>query len=189
MKILPIYRSSLERSEVHEILRNNRRRETIKFLREKVGAVSLRKLSEVIAEREAGESPAPRDHRESVYNSLHQTHLPKLNEWKVISYDLDHKTVQLDKGAREVYVQMEVINRYGITWADYYRSLGVLALMTIVAADLGVPLLTLPEPVVISAFFLAIFTISTARQLWVNRWLYLRVLLSGEQRYRTTDGT
>jgi hypothetical protein len=177
MRGLPTYRDGIDRGEVHEILRNDRRRATIEVLREKLGAVSLRALSETIAEREVGESPPPRNVRESVYNSLHQTHLPKLDDRGIIEYDRDRKTVQLEEGARDVYVHMEVVNRYGITWADYYRSLGVLALMSIVAAGLGTPFLASIEPMLIASFFLVIFALSTARQLWANRWLYLQSLL------------
>lgn len=177
MRGLPTYQDDIDRGEVHEILRNDRRRAAIEVLREKLGAVSLRNLSEAIAEREAGESPPPRNVRESVYNSLHQTHLPKLDERGVIEYDRDRKTVKLEEGARDVYVHMEVVNEYGITWADYYRSLGVLALITIVATGLGTPALASVEPILIASLFLMVFAVSTARQLWVNRWLYLRALL------------
>ncbi|WP_276258511.1 DUF7344 domain-containing protein [Haloglomus litoreum] len=177
MGVLSRYGDAIDRSEVYEILRNDRRRATIEVLRKKLGSVSLRALSEAIAERETGESPPPRNVRESVYNSLHQTHLPKLDERGVIEYDRDRKTVQLEDGAREVYVHMEVVNEYGITWADYYRSLGVLALMTIVAGSLGTPFLESIDPVFIASFYLVLFALSAARQLWVNRWLYLRALL------------
>lgn len=177
MKVLPTYGQKLDRTEVHEILRNNRRRAIVEVLRETVGAISLRRLSEIIAERETGQSPPPSSQRESVYNSLHQTHLPKLDDWGIVAYDSDRKIINLETDAREVYVQMEVISRYGITWADYYRSLGVVGLITIVAAEFGVPLLATVEPLFIATFFLLLFVISTARQLWINRWLYLRALI------------
>lgn len=181
MRVLSRHKNGIDRQEVDEILRNDRRRATIEVLREKVGPVSLRSLSEAIAEREAEESPPPRNVRESVYNSLHQTHLPKLDERDVVEYDRDRKTVRLEEGAREVYVHMEVVNRYGITWADYYRSLAVLALIAIVGTGLGAPFLASVEPLFIASFFLAVFAISTARQLWVNRWLYLQALLPDEK--------
>lgn len=180
MKLLPRYGDTIDRSEVHEILRNDRRRATVEVLREKLGPVSLGSLAETIAEREAGTSPPPQNVRDSVYNSLHQTHLPKLDERNIVEYDRDRKTVRLEEGAREVYVHMEVVTEYGITWADYYRSLGVLALMSIVAAGFGVPFLGSVEPMLIASAFLAVFAISTARQLWNNRWLYLRSLFPTE---------
>lgn len=170
--------TGLDRTEIHRLLGNDRRRATIEVLRDKMGAVSLRTLSEAIAERETDQSPPPRNVRESVYNSLHQTHLPKLAEQGIIEYDRDRKTILLGEEAREVYIHMEVVSRYGITWADYYRSLGVLGLLTIVASSVGVPVLAEIEPLLLATFFLAVFAVSTARQLWTRRWQYLEALLN-----------
>lgn len=169
--------TGLNRTDVHEILGNDRRRATIEVLREKVGAISLRTLSEKIAERETDQSPPPRKVRESVYNSLHQTHLPKLDRQGVIEYDRDRKTILLGEDAREVYIHMEVVSKYGITWAGYYRTLGVLALLVIVAQAIGVPGLAEVDPLLIATLFLFVFALSTARQLWNRRWLYLDSLL------------
>jgi hypothetical protein len=179
MRGLQTYDEELKRSDIHEILRNDRRRATIEELRATLGAISLRALSERIAERETGESPPPRKVRESVYNSLHQTHLPKLDEQGVIQYDRNRKTVRLGDDAREVYIHMEVVNEYGITWADYYRTLGVLALVTIVASEIGVPGVEALDPVIVASAFLVVFALSTMRQLWSRRWLYLDALLNG----------
>ena len=165
--------SKLETTEVHDILNNDRRRATIEYLRETVGPVSLRRLSEAVAERECGESPPPRDLRASVYNSLHQTHLPKLDECDVVDYDADRKTIAVDERASEVYVHMEVVSRYGITWAAYYRSLGVLGLLAVVASEFGVAVLADAGPAPIAGVFLALFALSTAKQLWCNRWRYV----------------
>jgi hypothetical protein len=176
--VIPTYNPKIDRTAIHEILQNDRRRATIEVLRDRLGQVSLRDLAETIAERETGQSPPPRNARESVHNSLHQFHLPKLDEQGVVTYDRDRKTIKLEENAREVYVHMELVTRYGITWADYYRSLGVLALMTVVAAELGVPGLAELEPLLLATVFLVVFGLSTARQLWVNRWIFLNSLLS-----------
>ena len=171
---------SLDRTEIHNILGNDRRRAAIEVLSEKVGSVSLRALSEAIAERETNETPPPRNVRESVYNSLHQSHLPKLDRQGVIDYDRDRKTILLGEDAREVYVHMEVVNKYGITWADFYRSLGVLALLTIVAGSIGVPFISELEPLLIATVFLFVYFISTIRQFWNRRWRYVEALINPE---------
>lgn len=181
MKGLQTHDTELQRGDIHEILRNDRRRATIEALRQQLGAISLRALSERIAERETGESPPPRNVRESVYNSLHQTHLPKLDDQGVIEYDRDRKTVELGEDARDVYIHMEVVNKYGITWADYYRTLGVLALVTIVASAVGVPGVGALDSLLIASAFLFVFAISTAKQLWSRRWLYLDALLNNDE--------
>ena len=170
--------TSMEAAEVHEILRNDRRRATIEVLRDKVGAVSLRNLSETIAEQETNTSPPPRNARESVYNSLHQTHLPKLDRKGVIEYDENRKMVSLGEDARDVYVHMDITTRWGITWADYYRGLGVFALFLVVVGSAGVPVVEAVEPLLVATVFLALFALSTAKELWNRRWLYLDALLN-----------
>ena len=77
-------KDTLESSQIHDILRNDRRRLAIKCLRENEGTLSVRDLSEDVASRETGERPAPRDKRRSVYVSLHQTHLPKLDDLEIV---------------------------------------------------------------------------------------------------------
>jgi len=166
--------------EIHDILRNGRRRKVLKQLQRRVEPVSLRELSEQIAALETGESPPPRNVRQSVYNSLHQTHLPKLDGKGVIEYDEDRKTVTLRNPARQVDLYMEVLTRYGITWAGYYRTLGVLALFAVVATNVDALVLGGVPTLAVASAFLAVFAVSTAYQLWNRRWFYLRSLLSGD---------
>lgn len=167
----------IEPKEIHDILRNDRRRNAIKHLRTKIEPVSLRDLSERVAEMESGQSPAPRKLRESVYNSLHQTHLPKLDRREIINYDEDRKTVELLEGANHVNIYMEVITKYGISWAAFYRTLGVVSLLAIVAANADVPLFEAVPTLAWASGFLVLFALSASYQLWSRRWFYLRPLL------------
>lgn len=96
-------------TEIHDLLRNERRRRTLKNLQRTVGTTTLRDLAERIAEEETGESPPPKNIRNSVYNSLHQTHLPKLHRRGIVEYESDRKTVRLTEEARSVDVYMEVV--------------------------------------------------------------------------------
>jgi len=166
----------IEEAEIHDVLRNERRRRTIEHLREESGMVSLRDLSEAIAAAETGETPPPRNIRESVYNSLHQPHLPKLDSLGVVRYDSDRKDITVDGRAREVDLYMEVVTEYGITRGEYYRSLGVFALFSIVASEIGVPLLAEVSSLLVASAFLAVIGASIAYQLWTHRWRYLRLL-------------
>lgn len=167
---------SIEETDIHDVLRNERRRRTIEHLRTEPGTVTLRELSEAIAEAETGQSPPPRNIRESVYNSLHQTHLPKLDSLGVVRYDSDRKHITIDGRARDVDLYMEVVTKYGITWGEYYRGLGVLALCTVVAVEVGVPLLVDVGALLVASTFLAVIGASILYQFWTHRWRYLRLL-------------
>jgi hypothetical protein len=149
---------SLDAGQIHDILRNDRRRLAIGCLREFGGSMSVRDLSEEVATRETGEAPAPRDKRRSVYVSLHQTHLPKLDDLGIVDYDTETKEVSLRDRAAEITTYMEVVPRYGITWAEYYLVLGVLGFGTVLAASLGTPLLGALGAPAVAAVYLLLLT-------------------------------
>jgi hypothetical protein len=129
----------LEAVEIHEVLSNERRQLILEFLRDAGGILTARELSERIAEVETGERPPPRNIRQSAYVSLHQTHLPKLDELDIIEYDQSAKTVELNERAEQVSVYMETVPKYGLAWSEYYLAVSVLGLLLIIAGEIGVP--------------------------------------------------
>lgn len=133
--------NELADTEIHHILSNERRRFVLDYLREDDEDFTLRELSERIAEEETGQSPAPRNIRQSVYVSLHQTHLPKLDNFGIVDYDSDSKEVQLRDQAREVNIYLETAPTFGIAWSEFYLAMGVLGLLTLVGTAISVPLL------------------------------------------------
>jgi hypothetical protein len=173
----PRSRDRIDPETVHEVLRNDRRRRTLEYLRERLEPVSVRELSESIAGIEASISPTPRDLRQSVYNSLHQTHLPKLDDFDIVDYDKDRKMVALEERAKDIYVYMGIATPFGLTWATFYRSFGVGTLVLIVLAEVGAPALSALDPLLIATVSLFGFAFSTAYQLWTRRWLYVRSIL------------
>lgn len=177
MQQLTTRKSDITEGEIHELLRNSRRRRVLKQLQERVGVVTVRALAEVIAELETGESPPPRRIRDSVYNSLHQTHLPKLDAYGVVDYDKDRKTVALRREVRQVDLYMEVVTKYGITWAEYYQRLLLLALLVILAAQLDVFAVGMLPTAIWASVFLVVLAVSSAAQLWSRRWFYLQQLV------------
>ncbi|ELZ43238.1 hypothetical protein C471_01122 [Halorubrum saccharovorum DSM 1137] len=168
--------AELPETEIHDLLRNERRRQVIKHLQDTVGATTLREVAEAIAEHETGESPPPKGIRNSVYNSLHQTHLPKLDRRGIVEYDSGRKTIRLTEDARTVDVYMEVVTPYGITWSEYYSMLGLLSLFVIFATLVGVPVVSMVEPLLWVSLFLLAFAASLGYQLWCDRWVVLNAL-------------
>ena len=131
--------ADLDEREIHDVLRNDRRRLALEALREDGGHSTVRELSERIATQETGEEPPPRDKRQSVYVSLHQTHLPKLDELSIVEYTPDEKDVTLTDRIEEVEVYMEVVPQYGLSWGEFYVGLSLLGLLSAVAAVIDVP--------------------------------------------------
>lgn len=129
----------LEPVDIHDVLSNERRQMILSLLREESDTLTARELSERIAELETGESPPPRNIRQSAYVSLHQTHLPKLDELGIVDYDQSSKTVHLNERAKEVSVYMETVPRYGISWSEYYVGTALVGLLLVLGAEIGVP--------------------------------------------------
>src|SRR6056297_1016004 len=79
----------LSRDDLFSMLRNERRREVIHYLREHEAPVDLRDLSEYIAAIENDCTPAEVTYkqRKRVQTALYQMHLPKLAEQGIVSYD------------------------------------------------------------------------------------------------------
>ncbi|MFB6091292.1 MAG: hypothetical protein ABEJ97_09565 [Halobellus sp.] len=155
----------LAASEIHDVLRNDRRRLVLERLRTSDGSETVSDLSEHIGEIESGESPPPRNVRQSVYVSLHQTHLPKLDDLGIVDYDPDAKTVALADNASDVGVYMEVVPQYGISWAEYYLGLGLLGALSITASLLDVPLVRQLPPSAIGLVVSGVLVASAAYQL------------------------
>lgn len=162
--------------QIYELLANRRRRETVQYLTASSSTcVTIRELSEVIATRETGTVPPPQEVRESVYNSLHQTHLPKLDELGVVTYDRAEREIRLHGHARNVDQYMGVRTRYGVTWTEIYRTLGVVSLTVVVTALAEVPLVGSIDPLLWSIGFLLVFIFVISCQLWSNRWYLMQV--------------
>jgi len=162
-------RAGLPETEVYYVLSNARRREALAVLWAQPEALSLRELSERLATAESGLMPAPRPLRESVYNALHQTHLPKLDELGLVAYDPDRKLVRALPGAGQLGRYMDVTTRAGITWGEYYRVLGVIGLFATVASLAGTPGFAAVDPLVPATVSLAAFAVSTTYQLFAAR--------------------
>ena len=154
----------LDPSEIHDVLRNDRRRLVIERLRDGEGGEAVRDLAEHIAGVESGENPPPRNVRQSVYVSLHQTHLPKLDKLGIVTYDSNSKEVELAGRASEVAVYLEVVPKYAISWGEYYLGVGLLGLCSLLGWYVRVPVLADVGAAPIAFVLLALITLSAAYQ-------------------------
>lgn len=154
----------LSEEDIHDVLSNERRRMTLDRLREADGTLTTRELSEQIAEQETGESPPPRNIRQSAYVSLQQTHLPKLDELGIVEYDSNRKSVALRNRADEVSVYTEVVPRYGIAWSEYYLGVSLLGLLTVLGSAIGVPVVSAVAELTWATLFLAATLLSSIYQ-------------------------
>ena len=141
--------SELSASEIHDVLRNDRRRLVLERLRTAQDAETVSDLAEHIGGVEAGESPPPRNVRQSVYVSLHQTHLPKLDDLGIVDYDPDGKTVELAANADELRAYLEAGSGDDGISPTYYAGVGFLGAVVLLGSATGVPGLRAVGPTVV----------------------------------------
>lgn len=132
----------LDEGTIHDVLRNDRRRLVIESLRDGDGSADVSDLAERIAVRETDSEPPPSNKRQSVYVSLHQTHLPKLEELGIVTYDPDEREVELLDRVEEIEVYMEVVPEYGLSWGEFYFAWALLGLLAVLGVQIGVPVLS-----------------------------------------------
>ncbi len=117
------------RGDAFHLLRNERRRLLLRYLRDRDPPVEVGEAATRIAAWEADDPlPAvPSDHRKRVYTALQQTHLPAMDELGVVEYDHDRGTVAPTEHAETVAVYLEVVPRSEFPWQEYYLALGAVA--------------------------------------------------------------
>ena len=129
----------LSRDTVFSILSNQRRRHVIRYLDRNRGTASLRDLAERIAawENDVPESEVDYKQRKRVYTSLHQTHLPKLDEAGVVEYDRNRGTITLADRAADLEPYLATPDERQVPWWACYLGLSALAACLVAAAWLG----------------------------------------------------
>jgi gamma-glutamylcyclotransferase (GGCT)/AIG2-like uncharacterized protein YtfP len=165
----PDRENELGPGEIHNVLRNDRRRRAIKHLRESDEPTSVDALAEHIASVETGESPPPRDVRKSVYVSLHQTHLPKLDDLEIVEYDQREQQLELRDRAEEVEVYMEVVSEDDISWSTYYLGVSLLGLLALFAVRLDLLFVSSFGVEFWSWYFLVLFALSATYHVYTER--------------------
>lgn len=158
--------SELASEDIHGVLSNKRRRYVIELLQENGGEMTARELSERIATAETGEDPPPRNKRQSAYVSLLQTHLPKLDDLDIVTYDSDSKQVTLEDSVDQVSIYLETVPKYGISWSELYMGLAILGFLTTVGADFGVPVLSVAPSLLWSTLFLGGIGVAALYQIY-----------------------
>jgi len=120
-------------------LSNERRRSVLEFLRERRERVQMRELVRVVAAREHGVDPEQLtyDQRKSVYVSLRQTHLPKMDSLGIVRFDPDAGTIELVDGSADFDFYYEPVRADDLDWGTFHVGLAGLLALAVGAATIG----------------------------------------------------
>lgn len=159
------------RDETFHLLRNERRRRLLRFLREADPPAAIGDLATRVAAVENDTTPrlVTSDQRKRVYTALQQVHLPALDEADVVDFDRDRGLVRPTEHTEDVTVYMEVVPGGHFPWREYYLALGAVetALATALWADVT-PLTPLPDPAW-TALVAVVLVVSATTQILVER--------------------
>jgi DNA-binding transcriptional ArsR family regulator len=130
-----------------DLLSNARRRYVLCYVRER-GEASVRELSRYTAawENDVAPTAVSSSQRKRVYTALHQTHLPRLDEHGIVTYDPDRGTVtpQPRLDLLDEYLQ-QPSNREP-NWPRYYLGIGLAATVLALGIIGGLPVLETVQP-------------------------------------------
>lgn len=120
--------SQLSKSDIFGVLQNDRRRLILELLH-KQEKLSIRSLSEEIARLESGAEEPSSSIRKSIYISLLQTHIPKMENLNVITYNREEDSVELLPAAHNFDLYIETVKKGDIPWSQFYLGLSTLAVI------------------------------------------------------------
>ena len=123
------------------MLSNRRRRFILHCLQDTESAATLSDLAEQVAawENETEIARISASERKTVYTSLQQFHLPKMDETGVVEFDRRAGEVHITDAAQELDIYLEVVDEYDIPWSFYYIGFSAIGTVLVVlsALDIG----------------------------------------------------
>ena len=134
--------------EVFDVLSSRRRRYALHMIKGRDEAVELGDVAEQVAAWEYGEDVADvsYDERKRVYTALQQSHLPKMDDAGVVSFDKNRGVVEPTPALDDMRVYMDVVKGREIPWSEYYLGLSGVAATLLGAVALNAwPFAMLPD--------------------------------------------
>lgn len=132
--------TQLPKDDLYEVMANRRRRYTVHALEGTEEPMEIGDIAETVAAWENDVDPdrVSYDERKRVYTALQQSHLPKMDDDGIVSFDRNRGTVEMTELAEELRVYLEVVQGSEIPWSEYYLGLSAVCVALVVAAYLGV---------------------------------------------------
>ncbi|WP_449404318.1 DUF7344 domain-containing protein [Halalkalicoccus subterraneus] len=152
------------------VLQNERRRRVLQYLSDTEGPVDMRDIAEQVAawEHDTTVQQLTSDQRQRVYIALYQSHLPKLADFDLITYNRNRGVVERTALADEVaqYLDPNGANDHSdgnTTWTRYYGGTTLVSIGLIALTALGIlPFTSIALASVITAMY-AIVTVGFTR--------------------------
>ncbi|MCU4741440.1 DUF7344 domain-containing protein [Natronoglomus mannanivorans] len=131
----PTGAEALPKGEIFEVLRNQRRRYVLQYLKQDGRAVELGDLAQQVAawEYETTLEEVTPAQRKRVYTTLQQTHLPKMDESGILSFDSDRGIIESTTRTQDISIYLEIVPGREFAWRELYLSLGAISCALVAA--------------------------------------------------------
>lgn len=162
---------SLSKGEIFEVLRNQRRRYVLQYLKQDHRPVELGDLAQQVAAWEydttlEGVTPAQ---RKRVYTTLQQTHLPKMDTAGILCFDSDQGVIEGTERTQDISVYLEIVPGREFAWRELYLSLGAISCALVAALWLGIYPLTVLSNLSWAAIVAVTFTLTAVAHVYHER--------------------
>jgi hypothetical protein len=142
--------------QTFEILKNSRRRETLRYLKANGGETTLSEVAEHIAalENDTTVRAITSAQRKRVYVGLYQCHLPKMDDTDVIDFDQNRGTIELGPNAAQLDPYLEDSEER--SWHRVYLSVAAAGGVLFALAPVGGAQFGLTPPAVLLVLLVGI---------------------------------
>jgi len=159
------------KGEIFDVLRNQRRRFVLEYLKRNEGPVELGDLASQVAawEYDTTVDDVTSDQRKRVYTTLQQTHLSKMDEVGIIRYDSADGIIESTRKTADLTVYLEIVPGREFPWREYYLSLGAVSCAIVAVLWGGVWPFTLIPPLVWATIIAVSVTLSAGLHIYRER--------------------
>lgn len=152
------------RAEVFDAMKNLRRRYALYYLKHEHEPAELGDLAEQVAawENDTTVDAITSEQRKSVYSALYQTHLPKLEETGIVSYDRNRGVVEFSQRGEALNLYLANDPQTSVAWNRWYFGLSAVGLAGVGFDVLAIePFAAVPDAGW-AIFFLGLFSLLAA---------------------------
>ncbi len=149
--------------QIFEILKNSRRRQTLRFLYENEGETTLSEVAEHIAaiENDTTVKAISSAQRKRVYVGLYQCHLPKMDDTDVIDFEQNRGTIEFGPNVDQLEPYLDKPKQR--EWHKAYSGVAVAGFLLFLATQAGAASYGLTPSVVLLGLLVGIFACVTAQ--------------------------
>lgn len=152
----------LSRTEVFELLGNDRRRYALHHLM-RAENVDIGELAEHVAawENDVGVAEVDSTQRRRAYVALHQTHLPRLDDAGVLDYESTRDEIELTETGQDLRVYMDVVRGNDIPWSEFYLGLSGFSAALVTVTWLDIYPFSFGSDTAYAALIVLLFTVTS----------------------------